>query len=127
MLLVKTLFWAACLLTIFPYTIYPLILRLANKSKQASEAITHQSKAASSRPSLTIVVSARNEEGVIVEKIENALQLDYPQDRLKILVVSDSSTDSTDKLVEEIVRVVEFLQSRRRKNRPQPLPQIHHV
>lgn len=53
-------------------------------------------------PSVALVVSAHNEEAVIRRRIENALALDYPDDRLEIVVASDGSTDLTDALVGEI-------------------------
>jgi cellulose synthase/poly-beta-1,6-N-acetylglucosamine synthase-like glycosyltransferase len=46
-------------------------------------------------PTVTLVVSAYNEEGVLRQKLENALALDYPRDRLEIVVASDGSTDRT--------------------------------
>jgi len=52
-------------------------------------------------PSITLIVSAFNEGRVIREKIENALALDYPRDRLQILVPTDGSTDGTDSIVQE--------------------------
>lgn len=53
-------------------------------------------------PSMTIIVAAHNEEGVIAAKVVNSLALDYPPDRLEVLICSDGSTDRT----EEIVRSV---------------------
>jgi cellulose synthase/poly-beta-1,6-N-acetylglucosamine synthase-like glycosyltransferase len=50
-----------------------------------------------------MIVSAYNEETVIREKIENALSLDYPEERLEILVVSDGSTDRTCAIAAEYV------------------------
>ena len=50
-------------------------------------------------PPVTLVIPAYNEEGVIGEKLENSLELDYPPDRLEVLVVSDGSTDGTDAAV----------------------------
>lgn len=50
-------------------------------------------------PSVTLSISAYNEEGVIEEKIRNALALEYPKELLEIVVVSDGSTDSTDAIV----------------------------
>jgi cellulose synthase/poly-beta-1,6-N-acetylglucosamine synthase-like glycosyltransferase len=46
-------------------------------------------------PSVTVVISAFNEEAVIGRRIQNLLELDYPRDRLQILVGSDGSTDGT--------------------------------
>jgi glycosyltransferase involved in cell wall biosynthesis len=51
------------------------------------------------RPSVTVVIPAHNEAGVIEGKLENTLALDYPRDRLEVLVVSDGSTDGTDAAV----------------------------
>ena len=46
-------------------------------------------------PTVTLVISAYNEEDVLQAKLENALALDYPADRLEIVVASDGSTDRT--------------------------------
>ena len=46
-------------------------------------------------PTVTLVISAYNEEDVLRAKLENALGLDYPADRLEIVVASDGSTDRT--------------------------------
>jgi cellulose synthase/poly-beta-1,6-N-acetylglucosamine synthase-like glycosyltransferase len=54
-------------------------------------------------PSVALVVSAHDEEAVIGRRLENLLELDYPPDRLEIVVASDGSTDRTDQIVEEIV------------------------
>lgn len=48
---------------------------------------------------VTLIISAFNEEDVIAKKIENSLLLDYPNDKLEIMVVSDHSTDKTDEIV----------------------------
>lgn len=47
-------------------------------------------------PSLTLLISAYNEERTLRSKLENVATLDYPHDRLRVLVVSDGSTDGTD-------------------------------
>jgi glycosyltransferase involved in cell wall biosynthesis len=53
-------------------------------------------------PSVSLIVAAHNEETVIRQKLENLLALDYPSERLEIVVASDSSTDGTDAIVEEV-------------------------
>ena len=53
-------------------------------------------------PSVTVVVAAHDEEDVIERRLENLLALDYPGDRLEIVVASDASTDRTDDTVEAI-------------------------
>ena len=52
-----------------------------------------------SRPFVTLIISCFNEENVIEEKLKNSLALEYPIDRLEIIVVSDASTDRTDEIV----------------------------
>jgi glycosyltransferase involved in cell wall biosynthesis len=53
-------------------------------------------------PSVALVVSAHDEEAVIRRRVENLLALDYPQEKLEIVVASDGSTDLTDAIVGEI-------------------------
>jgi cellulose synthase/poly-beta-1,6-N-acetylglucosamine synthase-like glycosyltransferase len=53
------------------------------------------------QPSVSLIISAYNEEQVIRAKIENALALDYPAEKLEVLVISDASDDATDKIVAE--------------------------
>jgi biofilm PGA synthesis N-glycosyltransferase PgaC len=46
-------------------------------------------------PSVTILIAAYNEELLIEEKIENTLSLDYPKDKIQVIVITDGSTDQT--------------------------------
>jgi glycosyltransferase involved in cell wall biosynthesis len=50
-------------------------------------------------PSVTVVVAAHDEADVIGSRVENLLALDYPPDRLEVVVASDGSTDGTDDAV----------------------------
>ena len=50
-------------------------------------------------PTVSLVVAAHDEAGCIGEKLENSLALDYPADRLEVLIGSDGSTDGTDAVV----------------------------
>lgn len=52
-------------------------------------------------PGVTILITAYNEEKDIREKIENTLAIEYPKEKLEIIVASDGSTDSTDQIVGE--------------------------
>ena len=53
-------------------------------------------------PTVTIVTAAFNEAEVIGANLENKLELDYPPEKLEIIVVSDESTDGTDEIVTRI-------------------------
>lgn len=50
-------------------------------------------------PHVTMLIAAYNEEKGIGLKLEETLKLDYPKDKLRIVVVSDGSTDGTDDIV----------------------------
>ena len=51
-------------------------------------------------PTVTLIIAAYNEEAVIEKKLLNSLALDYPREKLEIIVASDGSTDRTHELVE---------------------------
>ena len=53
-------------------------------------------------PSVTVIVPAYNEEAVIRRRLENLLALDYPAERIEIVVSSDASDDGTDEIVQEV-------------------------
>ncbi len=54
-----------------------------------------------SLPSLSLLISAYNEENVMRQKIENTLELDYPEGKVQVIVISDGSDDRTDDIVAE--------------------------
>jgi poly-beta-1,6-N-acetyl-D-glucosamine synthase len=63
------------------------------------------------RPMVSVIVVAHNEGSRIATKIENLLAIDYPRDRLEIVIASDGSTDDTvacARAFEPGVRVVAF-------------------
>jgi glycosyltransferase involved in cell wall biosynthesis len=53
-------------------------------------------------PSVSLIVAAHDEEDVIERRVQNLLELDYPADRLEVVVASDASTDRTNELVEAV-------------------------
>ncbi|SFR58842.1 Glycosyltransferase, catalytic subunit of cellulose synthase and poly-beta-1,6-N-acetylglucosamine synthase [Marinobacter daqiaonensis] len=86
-----------CLMVpLYVYGGYPLALWLMTLGRPD---VTHRRGDAT--PSVTLIISCYNEAAIIRDKLENALALDYPRDRLTILVVSDGSDDGTDDIVRE--------------------------
>jgi poly-beta-1,6-N-acetyl-D-glucosamine synthase len=51
------------------------------------------------QPQVSVVMVVRNEESVLERKLANLSQLDYPADRLEIVIISDGSTDGTDEIL----------------------------
>lgn len=83
------LFWIGVLVVFYVYLGYPLlvaVLARLRKPRRCPEA---------DLPGVTLIFAAHNEEKVITQKLENSLILDYPRERLQILVVDDGSTDQT--------------------------------
>lgn len=78
----------------YTYAIYPLILFILGLFRRKKRAADENYL-----PSVALIISAYNEEKVIAEKLRNCLELDYPSEKLKIVVVSDGSVDSTDDIV----------------------------
>ncbi len=91
----KFLFWAAVALILYTYAGYPAVLALLTRRNWQDAAPESDSVAARELPSATLIVPACNEEGWIARKIENSLALDYPRERLEIIVASDGSDDRT--------------------------------
>lgn len=58
----------------------------------------------SGEPPVSVVMVVRNEEAVLAGKLRNLLELDYPAERLQIVVVSDGSTDGTEAILREHAR-----------------------
>jgi cellulose synthase/poly-beta-1,6-N-acetylglucosamine synthase-like glycosyltransferase len=94
--MLELIFWLAAAVVGYVYVGYPLFLKLAHLA--FGRAPSHPP---APEPPVTLVISAFNEEASIREKLENTLQLDYPADRLQVLVVSDASDDRTDDIVRE--------------------------
>ena len=90
------IFWAALFLVVYTYLIYPVLLWLLAAGRKMPEYAP-----LSEWPEASLIIAAHNEEGVLRAKLENALAMDYPAERLDIIVVSDASTDDTDRIAAE--------------------------
>jgi len=90
-------FWVSLLAISYAYIGYPAILWLASRLGGFGQ--KNAAGQGTQLPSVTLIVSAYNEESVIGEKIENALSLDYPRELLEIVIISDGSTDRTGEIV----------------------------
>ncbi len=93
----ELLFYLFLFLAIYPYVIYPLLVMAWSRQS----ARTWDKKYIT--PKVSLIISVYNEEGVIREKIENALSVDYPKDLFEVIIVSDGSTDRTNQIVTSIV------------------------
>src|SRR6266481_10051078 len=87
------IFWGAIALVVYVYAGYPcLIFLLAHLRPRPV-------RKAPVLPTVSFIIAAYNEERVIAAKLENTFALDYPLERLEVMVVSDGSTDATEEIV----------------------------
>ena len=102
-------FWAGLALVAYSYAGYPLLLWLW--ARRAARPLPPPLEPAA-LPQLSLLIAAHDEEGVIVNKLANCAALDYPADRLEVLVGSDGSRDATNELVRKHggpnVRLLDF-------------------
>ena len=89
-------FWSSIAWLAYVYAGYPLALALLARIRPRDVCRS------SVLPTVTIITAAYNEVRCIRQSLENKLGLDYPRDRLQIIVVSDESTDGTDRVVAEL-------------------------
>jgi poly-beta-1,6-N-acetyl-D-glucosamine synthase len=80
-------------LIVYSYVLYPLILLIYTKWRRKPMMAAHHEEYA---PHVTVLIAAHNEEKVIGQKIANTLALDYPKEKMDVLIGSDGSTDATE-------------------------------
>jgi len=88
----EIVFWSALGLILYAHLGYPLLLWLLSGlfGEPARSRRVHDGL-----PTVTLIIPAHDEAEVIQRRVENALALDYPRDRLELTVASDGSTDGT--------------------------------
>ena len=89
----RLLFWLSAGLIGYTYAGFPALVLARGRLRprpHREEPVT---------PTVSIVIAARNEEASIGGKLDNLAALDYPADRLEVLIASDGSEDGTNELV----------------------------
>ena len=87
------LFWLSAGLLVYTHLGYPLVL--AGLVRTRPKAPVSKTGDSGELPTVSLIIPAYDEEEVIAEKVANALALDYPRERLQIVVASDGSADAT--------------------------------
>lgn len=107
----ELIFWIAIATPLYAYFGYPLALLSLRPM------VRRPVKKAPIQPPVSLLIPAHNEARVIERKIRNSLALDYPADRLEIVIASDGSTDETEAIARRFevaarVRVLAYSKNR---------------
>jgi cellulose synthase/poly-beta-1,6-N-acetylglucosamine synthase-like glycosyltransferase len=92
MIVVVVVFWASLAMLAWTHALYPLLVHALAVVR------TRPVAKADVLPTVVVVVAAHNEESVIEQRVANLRALDYPADRVEIVVTSDASTDATEEI-----------------------------
>src|SRR5262245_6590214 len=90
----EAIFWGAIGLVVYVYAGFPLLVWAVSLLRPRPVR-----KRPVPPPSVSVIIAAYNEERSIAKKLANTFALDYPPDRLEIIVVSDGSRDRTEEVV----------------------------
>lgn len=96
-----TLYILSAFLIIFPFIIYPASLKVVSFFIKKKEGKTIN---AEELPTVTLIITAYNEEKVIERKLKEATNYEYPKEKVNIIVASDDSTDLTNEIVEKFIK-----------------------
>jgi cellulose synthase/poly-beta-1,6-N-acetylglucosamine synthase-like glycosyltransferase len=110
----KLLFWVSAGFAIYVYAGYPIllwILRFVSGSSPSRQPV---------EPSVSLLVAAYNEAAIIGDKIRNSLAIEYPVDKLEVVIASDGSKDATAEIVRSLaasdvgarIRLFDFQENR---------------
>ena len=91
MLALEIAFWASVALLVHTHVAYPLSLWLLARARRRPTPRPEPREP----PSVSLIVAAHDEQDVIERKVRNARALEYPRDRLEVIVASDGSADRT--------------------------------
>ena len=116
MLVLQILFWILVFIVIYTYVGYGVLLYALVKLKRIFRLGKKNAPDADYEPEVTLFISAYNEKDYVAGKMHNSLELDYPNNKLHIVWVTDGSDDGTPELLRQYENVtVHHLPERRGK------------
>ncbi len=96
----KVLFWLTLISIFHTFIGYPFSLIILNKIIPKDKINIKKDF----KPKVSIIIAAHNEETVIKKKLDNLINLTYPQEKLEIIIASDNSTDNTNQIVDNFIK-----------------------
>jgi cellulose synthase/poly-beta-1,6-N-acetylglucosamine synthase-like glycosyltransferase len=99
---VAVIFWVSLAAVAWTYAGYPLLLLALAGVRRRARRPQHLFQVEPLEPTVTVIISAYNEARAIRHKLESTLALEYPAEKLEVIVASDDSTDGTHDIVREL-------------------------
>ena len=111
MIILQIIFWVNVGLIIYTTVIYYFILKVLKQN--------NYEKNEQYLPNISLIICTYNEEKNVAVKLENTLKLDYPREKLQVILADDGSTDTTVEIANgfELVEILKL--SRGGKTRAQ--------
>jgi cellulose synthase/poly-beta-1,6-N-acetylglucosamine synthase-like glycosyltransferase len=106
------IFWTAGAVLVYTYLLFPAVLFVVSRIFRFKSRTDHEYL-----PGVTVLIAAYNEQAVIRQKVENALALDYPPEKLEIRIGSDASTDDTDTILGSFGARITFIRFNERQGK----------
>lgn len=97
-MIMSFLFWLSIAFLVYVYIGYPMLIAILAFLSPKRE------PTADDYPEVSLIIAAYNEEKVIEEKIQNTLALDYPREKLEVIIAVDGSDDDTMKIVKRFAK-----------------------
>jgi poly-beta-1,6-N-acetyl-D-glucosamine synthase len=119
MFIISYLFWFSVCFLGYTYLGYPVLIALLGQFKNRKNYYQGDCKL----PKVSLIIAAHNEEKVIGQKIQNSITIDYPEELLSIVIVSDGSVDRTNEIINQFVSYprIKFLHYQPRRGKANAL------
>lgn len=108
------LFWLCFFIIFYSYFGYGILIYLLIKIKRLFSKKNTQTGQIGFEPEVSLVIASYNEADFIEKKIQNSLELDYPPEKLRIIIITDGSNDNTTEIIRDYPKVQLLHQPERR-------------
>jgi len=93
--IVQISFWVTVAIILFTYVVFPAIVFVRGR------VVRRPYRGADIAPAISMIIAAHNEAANIRPKLDNILSMDYPRDKLEVVIASDGSNDGTNEIVQQ--------------------------
>ncbi|MEA2104697.1 MAG: glycosyltransferase family 2 protein [Candidatus Cloacimonadota bacterium] len=117
MLWAKIIFGFSALCLFYIFLGYPILISILSKIFPYKNNFSQIGKDEYALPSVSLLIPAYNEEQIIEDKIRNILDLDYPSEKLEMVIASDGSDDKTNEIVKNYFAKVKLIEYKKREGK----------